>query len=160
MNTLKVHELNKESFATFGSLYALEPKSAPTASFQHIKYWKQLSVLDVGGKGEIGVVIAEPSYNTISVMEYHRDTLEALIPLNGDFLLPVAGAGNLEIDKIQVFRVSLGLGVTMKKGCWHGLPLAMGREKVKILVVFADNTSANDLTVQELDEVLQVVGEK
>ena len=59
---------------------------------------------------------------TITALENHLLTQQALIPLTGEVIHIVAEStaeGGPDLSTLQAFRIDPGQGVCIRPGCWH-----------------------------------------
>ncbi len=59
---------------------------------------------------------------TVTSLEVHRLTQQAIVPLTGDIIQVVAGSrqdGSLDHGGMSAFRIPVGQGICMRPGCWH-----------------------------------------
>jgi ureidoglycolate hydrolase len=155
MKTVRIERATAGNVKPFGTL-VVRPRAKATSKTGMLTYWKQRARFSLaGGKGEVGFLIARPHRGVYRVLETHLKTPEILIALNCDINMPVAPAARRKRDKpdvtkVRAFRVARGSAIVLNRGVWHYLPQPVGRRPAEILVVFADNTSANDCTVCDL----------
>lgn len=158
MRIIEVKKANKENFKAYGQLLEL-PTDMPTGESPILSYWKQQIPLDFNGeKGEIGYLIAKDHQGIYEELEAHLKTAEILIPMNCAINIAVTGplctspSDKPDTSKTQAFHISQGQPVLINKGVWHWLPQPAGDKEAHITVIFADNTSENDMIVVELNE--------
>ena len=151
---IQISALTKESFAAYGELIQLPIDTETTFSADHFSYWKQQGIIKAfGGDVEIGVLNVTQKQLSFDQLERHNYTAEFLVPLNGSFICPVAIPSTEipNVDQITAFRVSLGQAIVLKPNCWHWMPVPVEKE-ILILVIYKNNTSADDLIIEKLNE--------
>ena len=149
---IKVKKLNKEDFDKFGA-FVEAPNAEPTFQSGQFAYWKQLLEIRMG-EVEIGMLKVRKYDMQLDRMERHAETAEMLIPVDGSVIIPVAPPSDTTPDpaKAEAFVVNQGQAVILGKNCWHWLPCPMDKLEVTLFVIFKNNTSETDLTVEELYE--------
>jgi ureidoglycolate lyase len=71
----------------------------------------------------------------IKMMERHPHGSQAFIPMGDNpYLVVVAPAGELDVEKIEVFIAKSNQGVNYHKGTWHHFCLALGSESDFLVV--------------------------
>lgn len=150
---IQVQIATKENIAPFGQLIESEIQNAPTFFADHFSYWKQQGILKNVGDIEIGVLEVKTCEFSFIQMEKHDRTFECLVPLNGDFIIPLALtiAQKPSVNEVSAFRIKLGDVLVLNSLCWHGMPCAIS-PNLKMLVIYKNNTSAEDLIIESLNE--------
>jgi len=149
---IKVQKLTAEAFAQYGQVINLSPAAEPTAGSDDFSYWKQQLVFDITGPAEIGVLKTKKHEMIFDQIEQHTETPEILIGLGGGFIIPVAPPSDdvPDPEKIEAFEVSANQAIMMKTNCWHWLPNPADKDELTIMVLFKNNTSADDLVIKDL----------
>lgn len=154
---VSLKKINQSNFADYGE-YLDESEMTPTASEECFDWWNAVGFIDIEGRTSLGVV--KPKYNsrfTEEVFEQHNKTPEVLIPMDEDVILLLAkeDAFKNEIpsnDDFEAFLVPRGTVVTLKPGVWHHAPMVLEKES-RVLVLFKENTSFEDIIVKDLGKV-------
>lgn len=135
----------------YGKLIQLPTGVPPTFEDDSFKYWKQQAKMYLNAPIEIGVLQVEKQILPFNQMERHYETQELLVPLTGDILIPMAKNNDRRPDsrEIKIFQISQGQALLLDKNCWHWMPRPCGKQ-VLLLVIFKDDTSANDLIIETL----------
>ncbi len=74
------------------------------------------------GQPQLLWVSYRDGHSPVAMLEKHLLTQQALIPLTGELLQFVAlsqADGRPDLASLAAFRVPPGLGVCMRRGCWH-----------------------------------------
>jgi ureidoglycolate lyase len=147
---ISIQDVTSESFAPFGSVIE-QPSRLNDASGPGWQWWGELVSMDGGDRPyAIGYLDLKPVPLRFDWAERHMLSDELLAPLGGDCLVYVAPADYLDepgrlpaFDRFQAFRVRQGQAVLLRKGVWHGAPLADGKP-LNVLVILLHNTSKQD----------------
>jgi len=131
----------------------------PTAAVASVlTYWKQRIVFDTTCTPEVGFLSVHRREPTFQQIERHTDTGELLVVLDGAVDVPCAAptpGRNAPLPQdVRVYRVPAGSAVYFPKGGWHWAPFPVDRDVVRIVVVFKNNTSQDDLEVVDLGETV------
>ncbi len=158
MRTVKIKELNLESFKPFGTFANfINPKSEKLGA-PPIEFYRDMIQQDMCGAGlpSFSTCRVEKRELVIDVTEYHNKTAEGILPLDNDILIHVAAAtrqdGSVPFDKIEVFRVPKGTMVVIRPGVWHHAPFVTNDNPANVLIVLPERTYANDCEVFEFKE--------
>lgn len=156
---IRAKKLTAEDFAKYGEVIDLSPSVEPTVSAEVLDYWKQQAVFSIDGPAEIGVLKVKKHEMVFEKMEQHTETPEILIGQGGGFVVPVAPPSDdvPSPDKIEAFEVGPRQAIMLKRSCWHWVPNPADKDELTILVLFKDNTSADDLVVKDIAEQCKVV---
>jgi ureidoglycolate hydrolase len=162
--TVKAKKLTASSFAKFGKV-ADAHTVPPLVETENLKFWTTIATYTVDGETEIALCHVKKSVDFVGLLERHVKTPEILVPIKGDFLLPVAPAGNLEditeipeASGVEAFLVRSNQAVVMEKGVWHTAPIPIGKE-TSFFVIFKKETTKQDAVFKKLrnDETVIVV---
>lgn len=156
MSEVAIQELSLEAFQEYGTFASmLDPKCIRIGAAP-IEFFRDMAQLDLGGDtiASFSVCRVESRPLAIDTIEYHSACGEALLPLDGEVVVPVAPAtpeGDIPTERIAVFRVPKGTLLALRPGVWHHAPFTTSDDAVNVLVVLPQRTYANDCTVVELD---------
>ena len=156
---IQVKKLNADVFKKFGQIVQLPPAQQPTMAGDCFAYFKQQAVFNIEGQTEIGILKIKKHNMNFSQMEKHIQTPEILVSLDGAFILPVAPPSEDAPmpEQIEAFKVPQNHAVVMDPSCWHWLPNPADKDEITIMVIFKDNTSQDDLVIQDLSEECRIV---
>ncbi|MCL4560041.1 MAG: ureidoglycolate lyase [Chloroflexi bacterium] len=148
---IKVQTLSPESFAPFGEVIA-RPERLRDAAGPSWTWWAENAYLPADQRAYgVGYLDLQLSTWQFDWAERHMQSVEVLIPTGGDCLVYVAPPDNLDEpgkspleDQYRVFRVIEGQGVILKKGVWHGAPLALDKP-IKVIVLLLQGTGERDV---------------
>ncbi|MCH1879217.1 ureidoglycolate lyase [Alcaligenes ammonioxydans] len=144
--TLTPQSLSPEVFAPYGWMLGKDLTTAPaTAAFSNAAtdFWHE-HAFDTGPSGQTEVLwvnyrIQDPS---ITTLENHLLTQQALIPLTGEVIHIVAQStpeGGPDLKTLKAFRIIPGQGVCMRPGCWHSSRVA-GKEVTCLMLTRLSTT--------------------
>lgn len=165
MRKIEAKELTLESFNVYGSYTNLINPQTPKLGTEPSEFFRDMVLLNLDSSNIAAFSICRVTKRpfVIESTEFHRNTGEGVLPLDGDILMHVGLAtqnGEIPIDKIEVFRVPRGTVVTLRKGVWHNAPFAYNCDCVNILIVLPERTYANDCYVYEIpgDKRIEISG--
>lgn len=126
MVTLNLQTLSSAAFAPYGWVLGQPfPGTDPAAAFGNpaSDFWHAHD-FDCGAAGQPQLlwVSYRDGHSPVATLEKHLLTQQALIPLTGELLQFVAlsrADGTPDLNSLGAFRVSPGLGICMRPGCWH-----------------------------------------
>ena len=154
--TISPKKITKENFAKFGELISTSDINPISINNGYAKRFDGIANLDTSkNNGETTISIFSALKRTfpmnIDMMEQHPLGSQAFIPMKETtFLSLVAPKGEKpDLNKIEAFIISPGLGVNYKTGTWH-FPL-IATENMNFLVVDRKG-SGDNLKVQKLEE--------
>ena len=144
MRTIKAQPLTVDAFREYGEFYdLLDPKGHHMGTFYHDH------VLDpVSGHAPLAFsayVVEKPEKMIVKEAEYHNDTSEIILPLDGDIITYVAAPSKeLEPEHTAAFRIPKGTVVRLNAGVWHKDSFAVEQERVHTLIVLPERTYMRD----------------
>ena len=155
MKELTVKQLSREGFLHLGTYADMINPEGPHLGKEPCCFYRDMALLPLGQSTSAGFSITRvsPRPFVIDELEYHTNTGEVILPLDGDILVqaaPASGNGILPAEDISVFFVPKGTLVMLRPGVWHAGPFAAGDSPVNILVALPERTYANDCTVIKL----------
>ena len=154
MRTVHSQALTLEGFAPFGSYSSLTDPSGPVIGAAPIEFYRDAVQLELLGRnGSFSSCCVQKREFVIDVLEYHSQTGEGILPLDGDVLLQVApaSAGDVpDLEQMRVFRVPRGTFVAIRPGVWHHAPFAL-LGIAHVLIVLPERTYKNDCVVVRLE---------
>jgi ureidoglycolate hydrolase len=154
---ITVQELNKENFKEFGNIIAADTKPRDGGD-EGFDFWERLGVFQGIDKISVNVLRAKKRDLVIDKLEVHKDTPEAIIPLDGaEVVLVVGPSGPFDESKVKAFKIGNGKGVIINHGVRHFIPYPIHNHNVDCLIVFKDATGANDLIFDQLSEPHQIL---
>jgi ureidoglycolate hydrolase len=153
---IPINDIRHDDDCSFGKIIKLPQDTALRVS-ENFKYLKQQAIIDVNYPVEIGHLQVNGNHTTFNQMERHEKTPELLIPLDGDFIIPVCTSFNKlpDLNSLIALRVRQGEALLLNRNCWHWMPCAVSGQ-MSILVIFRNNTSAEDIIIENLSEGCQM----
>ncbi|AEE96950.1 ureidoglycolate lyase [Mahella australiensis] len=154
---LKLQKINKDAFSPYG-IYLDGPVGTPAHSENSFDWWNEFSLLDFGGKASLGMVRAKYTGDFCqNIFERHKQSIEALVPLNNDIIVVVGDAdalndGVCRPDNFAAFWVPRHTIVAFDAGVLHRAPMTLA-DSADVLVLFKESTSTSDTEIIELDDV-------
>ena len=150
-----VEPLTADAFQPFGRVIE-PPGREPDATRDPWRWWAETAVLESDDRGyAVGYIEVEPAHAAFDWAERHLRSEELVIPVSGELLLYVGppNQGNEPArERFRVFRVEPTRAVVLRKGVWHGAPLA-GDGPATALVLLLERTGQEDTEVTTFDEV-------
>ena len=153
MRSIKAEKLTHESYAPFGTFYAMaEPEGYSLKGELHCFYPDRLTEAWPVRVGFSLITVKKPEKMIITSVEYHTTTPEIIMPLNDDMIIHVApaSAGTPVPELAKAFIVPKNVMVKINTAVWHLCPLPVHEEELKALIVLPECTYQNDCTVVEL----------
>ena len=153
MRSIKAEKLTHESYAPFGTFYAMaEPEGYSLKGELHCFYPDRLTEAWPVRVGFSPITVKKPEKMIITSVEYHTTTPEIIMPLNDDMIIHVApaSAGTPVPELAKAFIVPQNVMVKINTAVWHLCPLPVHEEELKALIVLPECTYQNDCTVVEL----------
>ena len=147
--------LTREAFAAFGHVVA-RPEATPDASGPGWAWWAEAAELRPEERPyTVGYLDLEPVEPLFDWAEYHRQTVELILPLGGDCLVYVAPPSDEPRD-FRVFRLDAGAGVLLNPGVWHGAPLALDRPLAAVVFLRRNTGKEDTMVVRFPDEPIRI----
>lgn len=148
MITIQPQRITQDNFARYGEVARL-PAGDPLAATEQFSFWSDVAAFEVEGETEIGfcTVYRRPEEH-VDWMERHARTPELLVPIDGPFLLPVMGDG-----EVDVFRVEPGEAVVIGTGVWHSACIPADAAEATYFVIFRRGTPQEDVTKTDVEAV-------
>jgi ureidoglycolate lyase len=165
MGKLAVKQLDAEGFKNYGAFVDLSKPESFAIGSPPCEFFRDMIVLDLGvsTSASFSICRVNPRPDVVDILEYHNNTGEGILPLDGDVLLcfaPASPPGGIPLCDAEVFFVPQHTMVTIRPGVWHYAPYATGSESVNVLIVLPERTYAKDCTVVEIPNEEQPVIER
>ena len=162
MRKVAYQELSTESFSKYGTFKNMINPTGEKLGEENSEFYRDLIQLDIGlfTTASFSVTHIKERPRIIDAMEYHHNSGEMNLPLDGDVLLHVAPAsppGVFPADKIEVFRIPKGTMVSLRRGVWHLGPYVCGCEVANVVVGVQERAYAEDCFMYHLREDEQVL---
>ena len=154
--TISPKKITKENFAKFGELITTDDIKPISINNGYAERFDGIANLDTSkDNGEATISIFSALKRTfpmnIDMMEQHPLGSQAFIPMKETTFLSLVAPKDEkpDLNKIEAFIISPGLGVNYKTGTWH-FPL-IATENMNFLVIDRKG-SGDNLKVQKLKE--------
>ena len=147
MQTIYAQPLTVEAFREYGEFYdLLEPKGHHMGTFYHDHV-----LMSVSGQAPVAFsayVVERPEKRIVKEAEYHNDTSEIILPLDGDIITYVA-VPSKELDPAATvaFRIPRGTVVRLNAGVWHKDSFAVEQDQVHTLIALPERTYKRDCVI-------------
>jgi ureidoglycolate lyase len=158
MRTLTIEPLSRAAFAVFGDVIELDGAAHFPINLGTTERYHDLAgvdVADAGGRPLINVFRGEARTLpfAVTMLERHPLGSQAFIPLDArPYLIVVAPAGELMVERIRAFVSRGWQGVNYAKGVWHHPLLSFG-ERSDFVVIDRGGEGLN-LHEQDLPEIV------
>jgi len=153
MKELKLSELDYEKFKPLGTYENMvNPEAEKISAGENVEFYRDMISLKLGQENSVSFSVCTVSKRkqVVDLVEYHSNTEESIMPLNGDIALLIAPAtpgDMIPVDRFEIFRIPSGTMVVLKKGVWHSGPFVLGDRVISILVGLPERTYVNDSIV-------------
>lgn len=152
---LRIEALSAQAFAPFGTVIE-RPGRPADASGSGWQWWGELLNLSGGDQPyAIGVVSLTPAPLRFDWAERHEHSDELIVPMGDGCLIYVGPAEVADIstalDQFHAFRLAPGQAVLLRRGVWHGAPIA-AEQALKVLIVLLHNTGRQDTRVVRFEQ--------
>ena len=159
MKKIKINELSYKIFSGYGEFKnVFEPEGFKIGE-EPSEFFRDIIGLKVGFECSVSFSIFRGTWQVgkpiLSLIEYHSKCEEAMLPLDGDYVICLAKAtppGVIPINEIEAFRIPKGTIVVLKPGVWHSGPFLYKCDSIRILVALPERTYANDSVVYNIPE--------
>jgi ureidoglycolate lyase len=161
MRSTGYRKLTKESFLRYGDFAAVFKPEGYKFGEPPVEFYRDLVQQYVGNQcvSYSACVVCQQDEWIIRRAEYHNHTSEAIICLDGDYLMHVAPACQEDKepwDELEVFLIPKGTVVVTRPGVWHQAGFPYGCDKVHILCALPERTYANDCICKDIPTAMQV----
>jgi ureidoglycolate hydrolase len=150
---ITVQELSKEVFAPWGYFVS----RSDTTGISHLStanYMGNLAAFDLGGRVSLSILNPFKREPVLKFMELHRETHEICVALYQDCIVTAArdNAGEPDPASLEAFYLKEGDTVVYAPGVWHWVPFAARAGECAQLIIYKDQTGANDFFKKELSQ--------
>ncbi|MEI8200615.1 MAG: ureidoglycolate lyase [Eubacteriales bacterium] len=154
---ISVQPLTEKDFEPFGTIISAST-ALPMADNKEITYWGKIAIVNMPDKISTGIMHVHDREHVVTKMERHTKTSEILIAVEGDSVICLAAPSDHEdsITDINAFHIKKGDAIVLHRGTWHWAAFPGESEGAKFLVIFANDTEANDLETRELPEEIHI----
>ena len=154
---VSVKTLTKENFLCWGHFISADDTTG-LKELSIANYVGNLAVADVGEKVSLSILNPFKRDLALKFMEQHKKTHEICVAIHEDCIITVARDANGEPDpsSIEAFVLKEGDTVVYSPEVWHWVPYATGDGKCKQLIIYKDQTGANDFIKKELQQPVEL----
>jgi ureidoglycolate hydrolase len=148
---MKIQTLEKKTFAEFGEILSMDDvPSVDTAN--EFDFHDTAQGIKLASRCCTGVLSCRHRPRKVVKMERHHESSEVIVALDGDIVMMMAPSDDeLENNtRIRAFMIKQGQAIVMKPNTWHWIPFPVDKHDVHALVLFKDETGANDLHFRDL----------
>lgn len=160
MKTLQPQALSPEKFKRYGDYAGMPQASGDYIGSSPITFYRDILIQSLpDAQIAYSTLRIDPREPVIDCSEYHNQTAEMLMPLDGDIIMHVAPADTgqeVPLDKIELFRVPRLTMVVVRPGVWHHAPFTTGQQPVNILIGLPERAYANDCVVKAIPASAQL----
>lgn len=161
MRKIKLQKLSCEAFAKYGAYANLIDPQACKLGEEPSEFFRDMvrfsGVPDKTTTFSVSRVCKRPWL--IDCIEYHTDTGEGMLPIDGDtvmYFAPATGNGDIPLDRFEAFLVPKGTVVSIYPGVWHCGAFPYNSDRVNVLIVLPERTYANDCAFHKLSAQDQI----
>ena len=156
---IKIQKTTAETFKKYGQIIELNPSSVASISTPQVNFWKQQASYYIKGKTEIGVLKVKKSEMVFKELENHFITPTVIIPMDGDFVIPVTEPSDKipEAKDVEAFHVKKNQLLVLAPKVWHGITYPLNKNEITLLIIFEEDTLDKDTVFAPLDEQSMLV---
>jgi hypothetical protein len=155
---VKAVEMSDETMKGIGFVVTPRQRPAVPAGTDFL-YGETYHDLGLAAPLSTGSLECAPRPMAVAKMERHLKTREMLVALDGDAVVcmappqdPMGGS----LTGVVAVKMRLGEAIVMDTGTWHWIPFPTGKKTVRYLVVFRNQTGADDLHFCDFKETVTV----
>jgi ureidoglycolate lyase len=155
---VKVKPLTKEAFSRWG-YFISKDDTTDINRLSSANYIGNLAVFEMGEQVSVSILNPFKRKLIIAFMELHQETHELCVAIQNDCIITVAENMKNKPDStsIEAFYLKEGDSVIYKNGVWHWVPFAVTDDGCKQLIVYKNQTGANDFTKHEFQEPVEIL---
>ncbi len=158
MRTVGIKKLTLETFTPYGSFASIIKPYGSKIGEPPVEFYRDMAQQFIGTSNTVSysacVVQAKKEW-IIENAEYHNNTCEAIMCLEGDYLMHVAPAcpeDEEPWDNLEVFLIPKGTLIVTRPGVWHQAGFPYGCEEVHILCALPERAYVNDCVFKIIPE--------
>lgn len=156
MRQIKLDKMTKDNFYEFGEFFDMIHPDGENMGSDFYPEKIRFTSMDARPVTFSSYIVEKAEKMIIRDAEFHNDTSEMILPLDGDIAFYVAPVSKeLEPDRIRAFHIPQGTAVRLFPGVWH--KECYGLEgQVHILIGLTERTYARDCVVIPIPEEEQI----
>ncbi|MEX0563319.1 ureidoglycolate lyase [Raoultella ornithinolytica] len=153
MLTVPLIAATAENLAPYAKYVGLPANRTPSVDRTDITYFH-----DVGDANDFtdtpvaSFLKAKPHPFTLSNIERHMQTEEAVIPLTGESVMILGPAGEFDINKLVAIHLDGSFAIIMRRNVWHFAPFPLHGEDATYMLLSGRHTP-DDIEVLKIDTV-------
>lgn len=161
MKKIKIKKLTPEAFARYGSYASILSPKGDKLGAPPVEFYRDMVQQSLGCATNVSysACVVEDRPHIIDCIEIHNSCHEAIICLDGDYLMhvaPACGTGEVPFGEIEVFLLPKGTAVSVKAGVWHQAGFPYKCNKVHILCALPERTYVTDCYVVNIPKEQQI----
>lgn len=156
---MKPIKLTEDSIKEYGQLLSANSKDY-ICDESDFRYKADVGTFYIEGNISTGILIGKKRELILEKFERHLKTPEVLVALENDAILALAKPCEKadDIKDITLLYMNQGDAICLHRGTWHWVPFPADTEECKMLVMFRENTGAEDGGVIELSSPVKLIG--
>lgn len=148
MKAILVGRLDSANVRPYG--FAIRAQGAPPAQGDFTWYGEMARMENQATQFNLCAMRAHAF--TLSRMEVHRGSREALVVLHGEgVVLAMAPRGAFDPQAVEAFYLAAGEGIVFEAGTYHSTPYPLAGT-AKLLIAFEADTGINDNVQVDLEQ--------
>lgn len=153
MLTIPLIDVTAENLAPYAKLIGLPTNRSPSVDRTDITYFHDVCDADDFTAIPVASFLrAKPHSFTLSNIERHMQTEEAVIPLTGESVIVLGPVGQFDISKLVAIHLDGSFGIIMRRNAWHFAPFPLHGEDATYMLLSGRHTP-DDIEVLEIDTV-------
>lgn len=162
MRSIKIKELTLDNFNKYGTFTNLINPNTDKIGEEPCEFYRDMVQLGLGQTNIASFSVCRVMERpwVINCIEYHNNTGEGMLPLDGDVVLyfaPATPNGIIPLDSFDAFLVPKGTLVTIRPGVWHCGAFTANSRYVNVLIVLPERVYANDCEIFDLTEEKRII---
>lgn len=154
MLTIPIIEATAENLAPYAKLIGLPTNSTPSVERSDITYFHNVcDANDFTDRPVASFLKAKPHAFTLSHIERHMQTEEAVIPLTGESMIVLGPVGEFDINKLVAIHLDGSFGIIMRRNAWHFAPFPLHGKEATYLLLSGRHTP-DDIEVLKINTVI------
>ena len=130
----------------------------PVFSSDLLEFWCPLGSFPPYREGyDVGLCRIKKKFTEFDRMERHLNSVEVIVPINGDLFIPVAPpGGSPSLEDVRIITVRVGEMLNLHEGVWHFACGPLRKVPLDYFVCLKRNTPTADLEMKELPKKVRV----
>jgi hypothetical protein len=130
----------------------------PVFSSDLLEFWCPLGSFPPYREGyDVGLCRIKKKFTEFDRMERHLNSVEVIVPVNGDLFVPVAPPGaSPSLEDLKIITVRVGEMLNLHEGVWHFACGPLKKVPLDYFVYLKRNTPTADLEIKDLPKKVRV----